>query len=133
MRSAHFTRFFAAIVLFAAAAFTPLFAQNGASIYAAGLDGPRGLKFGPDGALYVAEAGSGGVTPSASSNCPQASAPVGPYFGGPSARIPKITGPGQVTAVVAGLPSGKSSLPSGDTQGVADVAFVGNELFALLA
>jgi hypothetical protein len=133
MKSAHLTRFFAAIVLFAATAFTPSFAQNAATIYAAGLNGPRGLKFGPDGALYVAEAGSGGATASANSNCPQAAAPVGPYFGGPSGRISKITGPGQVTTVVAGLPSGKSSLPSGDTQGVADVTFVGNELFALLA
>ena len=32
------------------------------SVYATGLEGPRGLKFGPDGALYVAEAGLGGNT-----------------------------------------------------------------------
>jgi glucose/arabinose dehydrogenase len=30
------------------------------TVVASGLDGPRGLKFGPDGAFYVAEAGSGG-------------------------------------------------------------------------
>src|SRR5258707_14081497 len=30
------------------------------TVVASGLNGPRGLKFGPDGALYVAEAGSGG-------------------------------------------------------------------------
>ena len=29
------------------------------SVYATGLDNPRGLKFGPDGYLYVAEGGRG--------------------------------------------------------------------------
>jgi hypothetical protein len=53
--------------------------------------------------------------------------------GGPSARISKVTAPLQVTTVIDGLPSGKSSLPSGDTLGVADVAFIGNNLYALLA
>lgn len=109
-----------------------LLAQN-ISVFASGLKGPRGLKFGPDGALYVAEAGSGGPTSSTSFDCEQVPGPVGPYSGGPSARISKITGPGQVTTVVDGLPSGISSLPSGDTAGVADVAFIGNTLYALLA
>jgi hypothetical protein len=98
---------------------------------ATGLNGPRGLKFGPDGALYVAEAGTGG--PNGPFNCEQVPAPVGPYHGGPTARISKITGINQRVTVVDGLPSGKSSLPSGDTVGVADVAFVGDTLFALLA
>ena len=31
------------------------------SVYANGFDNPRGLKFGPDGKLYVAEAGTGGM------------------------------------------------------------------------
>ncbi len=30
------------------------------TVIASGLDGPRGMKFGPDGNLYVAEAGTGG-------------------------------------------------------------------------
>src|SRR6266849_701021 len=34
--------------------------SSGFTVVASGLNGPRGLKFGPDGALYVAEAGSGG-------------------------------------------------------------------------
>jgi hypothetical protein len=32
-------------------------------VIAGGLDNPRGLVFGPEGALYVAEAGRGGTTP----------------------------------------------------------------------
>jgi hypothetical protein len=32
-------------------------------VIATGLDNPRGLDFGPDGALYVAEAGRGGDGP----------------------------------------------------------------------
>src|SRR5262249_16846426 len=64
--------------------------------------------------------------------CAQVVPPVGPYHGGRTARISKITAPGQRSTVVDGLPSGISSLPSGDTLGVADVGFVGNQLFAVL-
>ncbi len=32
-----------------------------ATVYASGLEGPRGLAFGRDGTLYVAEAGLGGT------------------------------------------------------------------------
>ena len=47
-------------------------ARNGAGgggleVVADGLDNPRGIGFGPDGALYVAESGSGG--PVAPGNC----------------------------------------------------------------
>ena len=105
----------------------------GFTVVASGLDGPRGLKFGPDGALYVAEAGHGGPALSSDFSCPQVPPPVGPYHGGPTARILKITNTGQVTTVVDGLPSGATSLPSGNPVGVADVAFVGNTLFALVA
>ena len=110
----------------------PLAAQS-VSVYATGLNGPRGLKFGPEGALYVAEAGRGGSTPAASFDCDQVPGPVGPYFGGRTARISKISATGQRSTVVDGLPSGISSLPSGDTVGAADVTFVDGKLFALLA
>jgi hypothetical protein len=103
----------------------------GFTVVASGLNGPRGLKFGPDGALYVAEAGSGGD--SGGFSCEQVPSPVGPYHGGPSARVSRITVAGQRTTVVDGLPSAKSSLPSGDTVGAADVAFIGGDLYVLLA
>lgn len=38
-------------------------AQGGLQVIASGLVNPRGLNFGPEGALYVAEAGSGGSGP----------------------------------------------------------------------
>ena len=75
------------LILLAALA-PPLEAQS-VTVFASGLDGPRGLKFGPDGALYVAEAGRGG--PNTTSGCEQVPSPVGPYHGGRSARISKIT------------------------------------------
>ena len=119
------------VVLLACCASAQL--PSNVTVVATGLDGPRGLKFGPDGALYVAEAGRGGPNLSSDFPCQQVPPPFGPYHGGPTARISKITSTGQVTTVVDRLPSGMTSLPSGDTVGVADVAFVGKTLFALLA
>jgi hypothetical protein len=102
------------------------------SVFATGLDGPRGLKFGPDGFLYVAEAGHGGDRSTVGS-CEQVPGPVGPYHGGLTARISRIDFNGNRTTLVDNLPSAKSSLPSGDTLGVADLAFVDGKLFALIA
>jgi hypothetical protein len=104
-------------------------AQTVTVVYS-GLNGPRGLEFGPDGALYVAEAGSGG--PNGPYNCDQVPAPVGPVHGGPTARVSRIAN-GERATVVSGLPSSISSLPSGDTGGASDVAFIGSNLYVLLA
>src|SRR6267378_4565446 len=118
------------LFMFGAAPVPRLEAQN-VTVVASGLDGPRGLKFGPDGALYVAEAGRGG--PNGPFDCEQTPPPVGPYHGGLTARVSRISAGGQRTTVVDGLPSAKSSLPSGDTVGAADLAFIGDNLYVLVA
>jgi hypothetical protein len=69
-------------------------------VIASGLDNPRGLAFGPDGALYVAEAGRGGQ----STLCD-----VGgngqPRCYGPTGAITRITGINVHDRIVTGLPS----------------------------
>jgi hypothetical protein len=100
-----------------------------ATIYASGLEGPRGLAFGPDGSLYVAEAGLGGTT-STIGTCTQVPQ-IGPYTGGLTARISKIDKSGNVTTLTSGLPSAVDAL--GDVLGVADLAFLNGSLYAVLA
>jgi hypothetical protein len=127
----------AALISFAASGFiasiaaTPLSAQlsSNATVYASGLEGPRGLKFGPDGLLYVAEAGTSGPT-STAGQCTQVVPPIGPYLGGNTARISKINRSGAVTTVASGFPSSVNA--AGDVQGVADVAFLEGKLYAVL-
>jgi hypothetical protein len=101
-------------------------------VYASGLEGPRGLKFGPDGHLYVAEAGTGGST-STAGICTQVPGPPGgpgPWTGGNTARISKIGANGTLTTVASGFPS---TISSGGVIGVADVIFVDGTLYALVA
>ena len=111
-----------------------LWAQSAnVSVFASGFNNPRGLKFGPDGNLYVAEGGAGGTLSSAGV-CDQVVAPVGPYTGDFTARISKVTPDGTVTTFADGLPSSQTSPNIGSlVSGVADVAFLGDKLYAILA
>jgi glucose/arabinose dehydrogenase len=103
------------------------------SVFAAGFNNPRGLKFGPDGYLYVAEGGLGGSI-STRGQCDSVVAPIGPYTGGMTGRISKISRSGSTTVVAEGLPSSQTSPGSGSlVSGVADVEFIGNTLYAVLA
>ncbi|GAX44290.1 hypothetical protein NIES4075_53080 [Tolypothrix sp. NIES-4075] len=101
------------------AAFTGTKAAEAASfsVIADGLDNARGLTFGPDGSLYVTEAGKGG-----SGACvPSPSVENQSLCYGTTGAVTKI-GKGTQERVLTGLPS--LALPDGtDTAGPQDIKF----------
>ena len=96
-----------------------LSAQSGFLVVASGLDNPRGLAFGTDGALYVAEAGRGGTSTACA---PAPDPPFALRCYGPTGAITRILALGDQRRVVVGLPSiaGPSGAPA---QGPVDIDF----------
>jgi hypothetical protein len=104
-------------IICAAAMLTGTHAQPIVTVVLSGLDNPRGLAFGPEGALYVAEAGRGGDGP-----CFFNSAGELRCYG-PTGAITRLWHGDQVR-VVTGLPS--HAPPGGAfAGGVNDISFHG--------
>ncbi len=89
----------------------PAGAQSDLQVIASGLNAPRGLAYGPDGALYIAEGGSGGDI--------AIDTPEGPSTFGSTGRVVVVAPDGSVNAILTNLPSvgnggGPNSLIVGD-------------------
>jgi hypothetical protein len=91
-------------------------AQPTVSVIMRGLDNPRGLAFGPEGALYLAEAGRGGTGPCLPT-------PEGLRCAGATGAVSRLWR-GEQTRFVTALPS--HALQNGDAAtGPNDIAFQG--------
>ena len=104
-------------------------------VFATGFNSPRGLKFGPDGDSMLAEAGNRGIKFLLRVSVLRLLFLLvliwGSLTGG---RVSKVNRAGVRTTLTDQLPSSvDQEIVGGDFQGVADVACIGGDLYALLA
>ncbi len=97
-------------------------------IAAVGLTNPRGIAWDDDGNMFVASGGMGGDRLSGPDR--HIEAPLGPYRGGPTGQIYRVTPSGEVSVFVDGLPSTRDQFRG--KQGVSDVKWVDGKLYALI-
>jgi hypothetical protein len=95
-------------------------AAPGFNVVASGLDNPRGLAFGPEGALYVAEAGSGGSGPTC---LPNPEDPTSQVCYGATGAVTRLWR-GHQERLVSGLPS-LASEDGSAAVGPTDISFQG--------
>jgi hypothetical protein len=101
------------------------------SRYATGLTFPRGMTFGPDGNLYVAEAGIGGpLQPPNTPECPAFVNIYSPYLAGYTGRVSRVLANGTRQTVADQLPSATDK--DGIGYGPTAVAFIGRTLYVLI-
>jgi sugar lactone lactonase YvrE len=113
----------ASALLAGVAVATPAGGQAAVETVATGLDNPRGLAFGPDGHLYVAEAGRGG-------DGPCFVGPEGPSCFGLSGAVTRIKlDRGEQARVLTGLPSFAVEGEGSAAIGPMDIAFFGSSRF----
>jgi hypothetical protein len=103
-------------------------------LYSTGFNNPRNLRFSPSGVLYVAEGGAGG-TASTVGLCTQVVPPLGPYTGSArGGRISWVDSNGNRNTVTDRFPSSQTTSATGSlTSGVADIAWLNGQLYALTA
>ena len=104
--------------------------------FATGLTNPRHIRFGPDGLLYVAEAGTGGdMLPPDTEECPAVDSlfttpPLHGYMAGFSGRISRLLPDGTRETVADSLPSARDGFE--DALGPTDIAWIESTLYALI-
>ncbi len=112
---------------------SPQASSPGITLYAGGLQNPRGFAWDSDGTMYVAIAGTGGSVEFASATSDEAT-PI-PDFAGQTASVVRIAVRDDVVTlgcpmvVASGLPSTRGM--SGHDQGPADIAFLGGTMYVL--
>ena len=144
MRRHQFLSGIAVLVAFAATAVTAHSAtdadekaelgRSGGAVteFAAGLTNPRHLRFGPDGFLYVAEAGIRGQPPGddLSARGQHVLGSRGPTWRASAAGSPESRPNGTRETVADGLPSVHDGL--GDSLGPSDLAWIGKTMYVTL-